>query len=182
MVVWKFAPSWKWVADINATRRIGQVLQANNGKILGYLIRICGSFQDAEDLCQDVMLIALTNWTEKGLPVNPLAWFFTTAKNRATDRFRQQQVHDRVHKMLADDGADDMDLTAKALEDDLLRLIFTCCHPALADDVRVPLTLKSVTGLSLKEVARAFLIPEKTMEQRLVRAKKKIQAACDVPR
>ena len=123
------------------------------------------------------MLTALTHWNDDNLPDNPLAWLFTAAKNRATDQFRQQGIHERVHQELAivDDCSEDQ--LEKTLEDDLLRLIFTCCHPALGEDVRVPLTLKSITGLSIEEVARAFLVPPKTMEQRLLRAKKKIQRA-----
>lgn len=145
--------------------------------MLGYLVRICGSFQDAEDICQDVMVTALTHWQQGRLPDNPLAWLITTARNRATDRFRQLDVHQRVHEALASGDIEAEDPDDKSLEDDLLRLIFTCCHPALAEEVRVPLTLKSVTGFGIEEVARAFLVQPKTMEQRLLRAKKKIQQA-----
>ncbi len=158
-------------------RLIEQILQDANGKILGYLVRICGSFDDAEDIRQDVMVSALDHWTTNNLPDNPLAYLLTMARNRAADRFRQTSTRERVHDFLVDHNDNSAALQEETLEDDLLRLIFTCCHPALAEDVRVPLTLKSVTGLGMDEVARAFLVPVKTMEQRLLRGKRKIQQA-----
>ncbi len=161
----------------NTEEKIAQTLQSANGRILGYLIRVCGDFSEAEDLCQDVMISALSHWREEGLPETPIAWLFTTAKNRATDRFRQRSKQASILNSLTADDVESGDHLEKALEDDLLRLIFTCCHPALGQEVRVPLTLKSVTGLSMEEVARAFLTPVRTMEQRLVRAKRKITAA-----
>lgn len=159
--------------------QIYQVLQSHNGRILGYLIRLMGNFDDAEDICQDVLESALNHWQENGIPDNPLAWLHTAAKNRATDQFRHQKITGNAEALLIPDSdtTDKNELLDQSLEDDLLRLIFTCCHPALSENVRVPLTLKLITGLSLEEVASAFLIAPRTMEQRLVRAKRKIQSA-----
>lgn len=160
--------------------KIHRVIQNHNGQILGYLVRFCGNFDDAEDICQDVMVAALTHWRRDGLPENPLAWLYTTARNRSTDWFRSHAVARRVAEPTEQQREPEPveeALLDKVLEDDLLRLMFTCCHPALADDVRVPLTLKLITGLSLEEVAHAFLVSPRAMEQRLVRAKHKIQSA-----
>jgi len=159
--------------------QIHQVLQNHNGRILGYLIRLTGNFDDAEDICQDVLESALKHWQQKGIPDSPLAWLHTAAKNRATDQFRHRKISDNAEALLIPESGNTAseELLEQSLEDDLLRLIFTCCHPALSENVRVPLTLKLITGLSLEEVAGAFLIAPRTMEQRLVRAKRKIQGA-----
>ena len=138
----------------NIEEKIAQTLQAANGRILGYLIRVCGDFSEAEDLCQDVMISALSHWREEGLPKTPIAWLFTTAKHRATDRFRQRSKQASILNSLTSEEVESGDHLEKALEDDLLRLIFTCCHPALRQEVRVPLTLKSVTGLSMEKRRR----------------------------
>ena len=135
---------------------IRAALQDCHGPILGYLVRACGSFDDAEDLCQDVMLGALAAWQAGPMPANPRAWLYRAARNRLIDRYRHARV--RGHEPLTDDLPGDDDTPGGFLDDDLLRLIFTCCHPALAPEARVPLTLKSVTGLSTAEVARAFLV------------------------
>lgn len=152
------------------------LLQDAHGRILGFLVRRCGNFDDAEDICQDVMIKALQHWQESGVPPNPMAWLYTTARNSAIDRFRSYEHSHRESLPEHEEPAIEASVD-KVLDDDLLRLIFTCCHPALADNVRVPMTLKSITGLSLEEVASAFLTPVKTMEQRLLRARKKIAQA-----
>lgn len=142
------------------------------------LIRVTGSFDLAEEAVQDAFEQALRTWPERGLPSNPGAWIVTTARNRAIDRLRRGRVgaikeaqaeEVRALEML---GADD-----QQIPDERLRLIFTCCHPALPMEARVALTLRTVGGLSSREIARAFLISEPTVQQRLVRAKRKIKDA-----
>jgi RNA polymerase sigma-70 factor (ECF subfamily) len=139
------------------------------------LIRFCGDFDVAEDAVQDAFVVALRRWEADGIPANPGAWITTTAKRRAVDRIRREGRRADKEALVArirqmpDDPA--------GLEDDRLRLIFTCCHPALALDSRVALTLRTVCGLSTAEVAKAFVSPEATVAQRLVRAKRKIQVA-----
>lgn len=152
------------------------------GLVLATLIRQVGDFQLAEDAVQDAMTAALTAW-ERRVPANPGAWLTTTARRKGIDRLRRAQNLARKQEALrvlveierrADDGADEMDTS---LGDDRLRLIFTCCHPALAKDAQVALTLRTLGGLTTPEVASAFLVPEPTMAQRIVRAKRKIRDA-----
>ncbi len=138
-------------------------------------------FQLAEDALQDACLAALDRWPRDGLPERPRAWLLRAARNKAIDRLRRDanfRVKQRELAVLAaleqDAGTKDME---HDIEDDRLRLIFTCCHPALADGARTALTLRTVAGLTTAEIARAFLVPEATMAQRLVRAKRKIKAA-----
>ena len=137
-----------------------------------------GSFELAEEAVQDAFEQALRTWPERGLPHNPGAWLITTARNRAIDRLRRGRVG-AVKEVQAEEvralemlGSDD-----QQIPDERLRLIFTCCHPALAMEARVALTLRTVGGLSSREIARAFLISEPTIQQRLVRAKRKIRDA-----
>jgi RNA polymerase sigma-70 factor (ECF subfamily) len=146
--------------------------------VVAALIRVTGSFDLAEEAVQDAFEQALRTWPERGLPSNPAAWIVTTARNRAIDRLRRGRVgaikeaqaeEVRALEML---GADD-----QQIPDERLRLIFTCCHPALPMEARVALTLRTVGGLSSREIARAFLISEPTVQQRLVRAKRKIKDA-----
>jgi RNA polymerase sigma-70 factor (ECF subfamily) len=143
------------------------------------LIRAVGSFDLAEDAVQDAFAVALERWPRDGLPENPGAWIATTARNRAIDRIRRDQVGRAKaetaerFRALESIGADE----AQEIPDERLRLIFTCCHPALPMGARVALTLRAVGGLSTREIARAFLAPEPTVAQRLVRAKKKIRDA-----
>jgi RNA polymerase sigma-70 factor (ECF subfamily) len=127
---------------------------------------------------QDAFAIALERWQRDGVPANPAAWIVTTARNRAIDRIRREQTFARKAEILArlDDLADDEE-DVTAIPDDRLALVFTCCHPALAVDAQVALTLREVAGLTTPEIARAFLVGETTMAQRLVRAKRKIRSA-----
>jgi RNA polymerase sigma-70 factor, ECF subfamily len=151
------------------------------------LIRALGDFDLAEEAVQEAFAIALERWHEVGIPENPGAWITTTARNRAIDRIRRQRNLETKTEALkqlaalaemeaaapASGGGNDV----SAIPDDRLRLIFTCCHPALAPEARVALTLRTLGGLTTKEIARAFLVPEPTVAQRLVRAKRKIRAA-----
>ncbi len=139
-----------------------------------------GDFDLAEDALQDSWLVALERWPRDGIPDNPLAWILRTARNKAIDRVRRERNLEAKRALLADLDAfapadDDMDNST--IPDDRLRLIFTCCHPALAMDARVALTLRTLGGLTTPEIAHAFLVSESTMAQRLVRAKRKIKLA-----
>jgi RNA polymerase sigma-70 factor, ECF subfamily len=143
---------------------------------------VLGDFDLAEEAVQDAFLVALEVWPSRGLPRNPAAWITTTARNKAIDRLRRaRRLEDKVQELEAlvppyeEDEVDEVD--DSTIPDDRLRLIFTCCHPALAPEARVALTLRTLGGLSTPEIARAFLTTEPAMQQRLVRAKRKIHAA-----
>jgi RNA polymerase sigma-70 factor (ECF subfamily) len=154
------------------------------------LIRALGDFDLAEEAVQEAFAVALARWPEHGVPANPGAWITTTARNRAIDRLRRERTlrakTDALGHLAAleavDPGPDaaieaNEDDGMNAIPDDRLRLIFTCCHPALAPEARVALTLRTLGGLTTREIARAFVIPESTVAQRLVRAKRKIRDA-----
>ena len=161
-----------------AGRRIAAVVAAQRPRLLGGLIRVTGDWETAEDCVQDAVERALVAWPRDGLPDNPAAWLTTAAKRRALDLLRRRQIQARTLQEVAameSTPADDPDLNV--YRDDQLRLLFTCCHPALPMAGRVALTLKSVTGLSVGQIARAFLVGEATMSQRLLRARNKIQHA-----
>ena len=144
--------------------------------MLASLIRVLGDFELAEDAVQDAFAVALERWPRAGVPANPGAWIQTVARNAAIDRIRRAKTLDRKSELLARAEATEED-DVDTLPDERLALIFTCCHPALAVDAQVALTLQAVGGLTAAEVARAFLVPEATMAQRLVRAKRKIRVA-----
>ncbi len=145
------------------------------------LIRVLGDFELAEDAVQEAFAVALARWPERGVPDNPGAWITTTARNRAIDRLRRDRVgRDKLEALRALEpagDADDGDQPVSPIPDDRLRLIFTCCHPALAPEARTALTLRTLGGLRTDEIARAFLVSEDAMAQRLVRAKRKIRDA-----
>ena len=163
---------------------VERAFREESGRVLATLIRhLGGDFQLAEDALQDAFAVALATWPRDGVPANPGAWITTAARRKAIDRLRRERaLHDRLptlHTLMEldrhEEGPQPEDETA--LGDDRLRLVFTCCHPALAMDARVALTLRTLGGLTTAEIARAFLVPEPTMAQRLVRAKRKIAAA-----
>jgi RNA polymerase sigma-70 factor (ECF subfamily) len=149
-----------------------------SGQVLATLIGYLGDFDLAEEAFQDAAVAALERWPADGMPDNPGAWLLTTARRKAVDRIRREAKRDaKQHAALlwaADEGKE---VQPGVIGDDRLRLIFTCCHPALAPEAQVALTLRTLGGLSTGEVARAFLVPETTMAQRLVRAKRKIREA-----
>ncbi len=150
------------------------------GRAVAALTRLVGDLDLAEDVAQEAWVIALRNWRRDGVPRDPLAWILTTAKNKAIDRIRRERKREAKEGALlvTSETADPFgELSSSSIVDDRLRLIFTCCHPALAIEARVALTLRSLGGLTTSEVARAFLISESTMGQRLARAKKKIRVA-----
>ena len=142
------------------------------------LVRVFGDIDLAEEAVQEAFVVALHRWPTAGLPPSPAGWIITTARNRAIDRLRREASRDDRHVQATLLQADDDERPEVGpVTDDRLRLIFTCCHPALATNVRIALTLRLIAGLQTDEIARAFLVPEATMAQRLVRAKKKIKAA-----
>jgi RNA polymerase sigma-70 factor (ECF subfamily) len=164
----------------HSNEAVEQVFREESGRVLASLIGIVRDFDLAEDLLQEALAVALVRWPADGVPDNPAAWITTTARRKAIDRLRRDRSFvAKQHLLVAEaDGvgpSEDLDMTE--LRDDRLRLIFTCCHPALAPEAQVALTLRTLGGLSTPEIARAFLVPEATMAQRLVRVKRKIRDA-----
>ncbi len=167
------------------TALVERLFREESGRTVATLIRVFGDFDIAEEVVQEAFVVALERWPRDGVPANPGAWITATARNRAIDRLRrarvlatktdelgQRALIEASIKPAEPDEEDDI-----AIEDDRLRLIFTCCHPALALDAQVALTLRTLGGLTTPEIARAFLVPEATLAQRLVRAKRKIREA-----
>jgi RNA polymerase sigma-70 factor, ECF subfamily len=155
-----------------------QVFRDQWGRVLAALIGFLGDFDLAEEAAQEAFAIAAERWPREGTPTNPGAWLVRTARNRAIDRLRRDRTLAGKTRLLeAPDQAEDSRMEATIFPDERLELVFTCCHPALAVDAQVALTLRTLGGLSTGEIARAFLVPEPTMAQRLVRAKHKIKAA-----
>ena len=147
---------------------------------MAVLVRVCGDIDTAEEMVQDAFVEALERWPSTGVPPSPAGWIVTTARHRAVDRHRRESVRDERHaeaerRLARDEIVDEVE--EGPMRDDQLRLIFTCCHPALAPSAQVALTLRLLGGLTTAEIARAFLVPEATMAQRLVRAKGKIRDA-----
>ena len=156
---------------------IERVFRAEYGRAVAVLVRVLGDIDLAEESVQDAFTEALRRWPASGPPPSPVGWIITTAKNRAIDRLRREASREDRHAQAALMHARDEPAEEVAVSDDRLRLIFTCCHPALAPGVQVALTLRLLGGLTTEEIARAFLTPEATMAQRLVRAKAKIRDA-----
>jgi RNA polymerase sigma-70 factor (ECF subfamily) len=157
---------------------VEQVFREEWGHAVAILTRVVGDLQLAEDSVQDAFATALERWPREGMPRNPGAWIVTAARNRAIDRIRREKVFQQKAELigrLQELPADEDDVSA--IPDERLALVFTCCHPALAAESRVALTLREVGGLTTGEIARAFLVAEPAMAQRLVRAKRKIRSA-----
>ncbi len=156
---------------------IERIFREEYGRVVASLARRFGDLDAAEDAASEALLVALEKWPVDGTPPNPGAWLTTTAGNKAIDRIRRERLRDAKHQaaeMINDDTPHE---PTGAVEDDRLRLIFTCCHPALAPEARVALTLRLLGGLTVPEIAQAFLVPETTMAQRITRAKAKIKGA-----
>jgi len=177
----------------DAHRAIDAVWRIESAKVIAGLARIVGDIGQAEDLAQDALVIALEKWPETGVPDNPGAWLMATAKHRAIDLLRRQKLLERKHEQLGyeldsmqESGVPDLDAAIDDdIGDDLLRLVFTACHPVLSTDAQVALTLRLLGGLTTDEIARAFLVPEATIAQRIVRAKRTLAEArvpFEVPR
>ena len=173
-------PETRPPSAVDATE-VGRIFRAEFGRSVATLIRVFGDIDLAEDAVQDAFTGALDHWPRHGLPPNPGGWITTTARNRAIDRLRRQK---RERELLGE-AATQVTGSREAVppeetgpvDDDRLRLIFSCCHPALAPDAQIALTLRLLGGLTTEEVGRAFLVPEATMAKRLTRAKHKIKAA-----
>jgi RNA polymerase sigma-70 factor, ECF subfamily len=154
------------------------------GRVLATVIRAVGDFDLAEEVVQEAFIAAVEQWPSSGPPANPRAWLVATAKHKAIDRLRRRSVFQRKQEELGylasleeEERSTPVDLPDSGVPDERLRLIFTCCHPSIAPDAQVALTLRTLCGLETSEIARAFLVPPATMAQRLVRAKKKIRDA-----
>jgi RNA polymerase sigma-70 factor, ECF subfamily len=147
------------------------------GRVLAALIGFLGDFDLAEEAAQEAFAIAAERWPREGVPTNPGAWLVKTARNRAIDRIRRDRTLAAKTRLLNAPEAAEDEMDATTFPDERLELVFTCCHPALAMDAQVALTLRTLGGLTTGEIAHAFLVPETTMAQRLVRAKRKIKAA-----
>ena len=166
-------------------RAIDAVWRIESARLIAGLARLVGDVGQAEDLAQDALVAALERWPTTGVPDNPGAWLMTTARHRAVDLLRRRSMLDRKHQLLGHELAERQEQEVPALEaaldnpvgDDLLRLIFIACHPILSTDARVALTLRLVGGLTTPEIARAFLVPEPTVAQRIVRAKRTLADA-----
>jgi RNA polymerase sigma-70 factor (ECF subfamily) len=158
------------------TGAVATVFKDEWARVVATLIRSTGDWDLAEECAQEAFAVALQRWPSEGVPRRPGAWLTTVARNRAYDRQRRARVGASKLEQLAISG-DEPETPSGEIPDDRLRLIFTCCHPALPMEARVALTLRTVAGLSTAEIARAFLVPEATMAQRLVRAKRKIRHA-----
>jgi len=169
---------------IERVEYIGALYRSDSRRVLATLIRLLGGFEFAEEAMHDAFTAALEAWPHEGVPENPRAWLISTGRFKAIDRLRRSARFNAALTAMADQVETSAPAEAgvdtecrNGLEDDRLRLIFTCCHPALAPDARIALTLREVCGLGTEEIARAFLVPAPTLAQRIVRAKRKIRDA-----
>lgn len=160
-----------------AAATVERVFREEYGRLIASLVRRFGDIDIAEEAAGEALVVALEKWPESGVPPNPGAWLTTTAGNRAIDRIRREAKRDAKHQaaLMLDDES--VHQPTGPIEDDRLRLLFTCCHPALAPEARIALTLRLLGGLTVAEIAQAFLVSETTMAQRITRAKGKIAAA-----
>ncbi len=156
---------------------VERVFREEYGRLIASLVRRFGDIDIAEEAAGEALVAALERWPESGVPANPGGWLTTTAGNRAIDRIRRDKQRDAKHQAALMHHDDTPHEPTGPVEDDRLRLLFTCCHPALAPEARIALTLRLLGGLSMPEIAQAFLVPETTMAQRITRAKKKIASA-----
>jgi RNA polymerase sigma factor (sigma-70 family) len=179
--------------DLDVGRTIDAVWRIESAKLIAALARLTRDVGQAEELAQDALVTALEQWPRSGIPDNPAAWLMTTARNRAFDLLRRRRMLERKHETLSADARMDEEETHMSVEaaaddeigDDLLRLIFIACHPLLATEARTALTLRLLGGLTTAEIARAFLVPEPTVAQRIVRAKRALAEAAvpfEIPR
>jgi RNA polymerase sigma-70 factor (ECF subfamily) len=162
---------------MTAAAQIEKTFREEHGRVLAALISQLGDFTLAEDALQDALVNALERWPQEGVPRNPGAWLTAVAKRRAIDRLRRASTRERNAAILEPTADDEEETEMESIPDDRLKLMFTCCHPSLALESQVALTLHTLGGLSTQEVARAFLVPVPTMAQRLARARAKIRNA-----
>src|SRR5436305_4164545 len=161
----------------DARQRVDAIYRAESRRVFATLVRLLGDFDVAEEALHDAFRAAREQWPAEGIPDNPRAWLVSTGRFKAIDAIRRRARFDPLEEDYADTLAAEDAPEAEEIEDDRLRLIFTCCHPALAHDAQVALTLREVCGLTTEEIARAFLTPAPTLAQRIVRAKNKIRDA-----
>jgi RNA polymerase sigma-70 factor (ECF subfamily) len=161
----------------DAQAAVEELYRSDWGRIVATLIRLVGDFDLAEECAQEAFVTAVEQWSERGVPEFPRAWIVQTARHKAIDRIRHRTMAQEKLGAFAAEPIQEPDFDNREIPDDRLRLIFTCCHPAIAPEAQVALTLRTLCGLETEEIARAFLVPTPTMAQRLVRAKRKISAA-----
>jgi RNA polymerase sigma factor (sigma-70 family) len=181
------------MATTDLNRTIDAVWRMESARLIAGLVRMVRDVGLAEELAQDALVAALERWPDTGVPDNPGAWLMATAKHRAIDRLRRRKLQQRKHEVIAHELEAERDMAGHAndealdddIGDDVLRLMFTACHPVLSTEARVALTLRLLGGLTTDEIARAFLVPEPTVAQRIVRAKRTLsekQVSFEVPR
>lgn len=164
-------------SDHDIARRVAAIWRIEGARIVATLARVVGDLPTAEDLAQDAVAEALVQWPRDGVPNNPGAWLTAVAKRRAIDGWRRQRNLDEKYRLMGADLEEISDAEWQPIDDDVLRLVFAACHPVLAREAQVALTLKVVGGLETDAIARLFLVPVPTMQQRIVRAKKALSAA-----
>src|SRR5690625_4021045 len=160
-------------------QRLDELYRKESRRVYATLIRLLGDFDLAEDAMHDAFKAALEQWDENGIPAHPVSWLISTGRFKAIDRLRRQsrfdQLRDDKIRNIEAESADLSDRIDKEIEDDILRLVFTCCHPVLTEELRVALTLREVCGLTTEEIARAYLVKTSALAQRIVRAKSRIR-------
>jgi RNA polymerase sigma-70 factor (ECF subfamily) len=161
--------------------KVDEIYRSESRQVLATLIRLLGDFDRAEEAVQEAFAVAMEQWPRDGIPANPRAWLISTGRFKAIDDMRRRARYDmslnELAKQLETSTSDSLDQTDEHIDDDRLRLIFTCCHPALSADAQIPMTLREVCNLTTEEIARAFLSKPATIAQRIVRAKAKIRDA-----
>ena len=168
-------------AAIGARTKVGEIYRSESRQVLATLIRLLGDFDAAEEALQEAFAVAMEQWPRDGIPSNPRAWLVSTGRFKAIDGMRRRARYDaslnELAKHIETTTSDPLEQTDEPIEDDRLRLIFTCCHPALSPEAQIPMTLRGVCNLTTEEIARAFLTKPATIAQRIVRAKAKIRDA-----
>ena len=166
-------------ANLHKRETVDEIYKAESRRVFATLVRVLGDFDRAEDALHDAFAAAVQQWPQDGIPANPYAWLVSTGRFKAIDAIRRRNRFSTALPLLAQDleESEELEWDEERIEDDQLRLIFTCCHPALAPDARVALTLREVCGLTTEEIARAYLAAPSTLAQRIVRAKAKIRDA-----
>ena len=168
-------------ATASFNQQLSQLYKDHSGKVLATLVRLLGDFDLAEEAMHEAFSVALESWDSQGMPANPTAWLISTGRFKAIDNLRRKkrfaEFENDLQRQIDELEEHNLALSQQDIEDDQLRMIFTCCHPAIDPQIQIPLTLREVCGLSTEEIASAFLVSPSTMAQRIVRGKNKIQQA-----
>ncbi|MER2491194.1 RNA polymerase sigma factor [Catenovulum sediminis] len=163
----------------NLNRQLSQLYKEQSGKVLATLVRLVGDFELAEEAMHEAFSVAVESWAKKGIPTNPTPWLISTARFKAIDSLRRNkrfsELETDIQQLIHELEEYNQEIGQQEIEDDQLRMIFTCCHPAIAPQIQIPLTLREVCGLSTEEIASAYLVSPSTMAQRIVRGKNKIK-------